>query len=193
MFKDRYFYPMAAIVIAAMINFALSFGERIDLTEHEILKNGYVMKGEELARLMAQPGTQSVFVSAAAGEPAYATLTSTAARDSIDPGPGIFAPLGPEYERAFASRRLRMTITARPSRLNPLEKFDMAYFTGSIDSGWKPRQLKPGWSDYVMEFRPSAEAQKQGVDYFSIWPGETAELLNMDIKEMRVEVLDPPS
>jgi len=194
MLKDRYFYPLAAFIVLAIIGLSLSLGERVDLTDREIWDNGYVMEGEDLVRLTAQPGTQAVFVAAAGGEPAFARLTSTASRESLPRGPGVFAPLGPQYERAFATHKLRMTITARPSRINPLEHFDMGYFTaGAGDSGWKRRSLKAGWSDYVMEFTPGALTERQGLDHFSVWPGETAELLNMDIKKMTVDVLDSPN
>ena len=155
MLKDRFFYPLAALIVVAMVAVALSFGERIDLTDREIWNSGYTMTGEDLVRLTAQPGTQAVFVAAASEEPAYARLTSTAARDSLPPGPGVFAPLGPQYERAFASRDIRMTVTARSSRINGLETFDIGYFSaGSGDSGWKRKTLTADWKDYVLDFRP---------------------------------------
>lgn len=193
MLKDRFFYPLAALIVAGMVALALSFGERIDLTDREIWDAGYVMSGEDLIRLTAQPGTQAVFVAAAGGEPAYARLTSTAARDSLPKGPGVFAPLGSQYERAFATRNLRMTVTARASRINPTDSFDIGYFSaGSGDSGWKRKTLTSDWAQYTMEFRPGALTDRQGLDHASIWPGETGELLNVDVKEIRVTVLDPP-
>lgn len=193
MLKDKIFYPLAALIVVLMIALALSFGERIDLTDREIWDNGYTMSGEDLVRLTAQPGTQAVFVASAGGEPAYARLTSTVARESLPPGPGVFAPLGPQYERAFATNKLRMTITARASRLNPLETFDIGYFSaGSGDSGWKRKTLTPDWSEYVLEFRPGALTADQGLDHASVWPGDTAELLNVDIKEIRVVVINSP-
>ena len=195
MLKDRYFYPLAAVIVAGMIAFALSFGERIDLTDREIWDDGYTMQGEDLARLTAQPGTQAVFVAEAGGETAYSRLTSTAARATLPTDkPGVFAPLGPQYERAFATRKLRMTITARASRINPLDHFDMGYFSaGSGDSRLIRKELTTDWEDYVFEFSPGALTENQGLDHFSVWPGETAELLNMDVKYMHVEVLNPPS
>jgi len=193
MLKDRFFYPLAALIAVAMVAYALSLGERIELTDCEIWEAGYTMEGEDLIRLTAQPGTQAVYVAAAGGQPAYARLTSTAARDSLPPGPGVFAPLGPQYERAFATRNLRMSVTARTSRLNGLESFDIGYFSaGSGDSGWKRKTLDIDWSSYVMEFRPGALTGRQGLDHASIWPGETAELLNVDVQKITVEVLDPP-
>ena len=193
MLKDRFFYPLATLVVVAMIAIALSFGERIDLTDCEIWDAGYTMSDEDLVRLTAQPGTQAIFVAASAGEPAYARLSSTAARDSLPEGPGVFAPLGIQYERAFATRNLRMTVTARASRLNPLETFDIGYFSaGSGDSGWSRRVLTSDWELFKLEFRPGALTDRQGLDHASIWPGDTAELLNLDVREIRVEVLDAP-
>jgi len=190
MLKDRYFYPLAALVMIAMVAFALSFSETYELSEEDILENGYLMEGENLAHLAQQPGTQATFIAAVRSEPAFARLKSTAARDSLPPGPGTFAPLGPRYERVFAGRRLKMTITARSSRVSPLQEFDMGYFSaGSGDSGWKPRSLTPEWTEYHMEFIPGELNDTQGLDHFSIWPGKTAEPLNMDVLRMRIEVV----
>lgn len=194
MLKDRYFYPLAAAIVFAMVAIALSFGQRDDLTDIEIWENGYSMSGEELGQLTAQPGTQAVFIAATGGEPAYARLTSTAARESLPPGPGVFAPLGPKYEKAFAARDIRMIVTARASRLNPLESFDIGYFSaGSKDSGWRRHELTPDWKEYVLDFNPGPLTERRGLDHASVWPGETAELLNVDVKEIRVIVLDPPN
>lgn len=193
MLKDRFFYPLAALIVFGIVALALSFGDSIDLTDCEIWNKGYLMDGEELVRLTAQPGTQAIFVAAAGAEPAYARLTSTAAREGLPPGPGVFAPLGPEYERAFAAKLLRMTVTARASRQNPLETFDIGYFSaGSEDSGWKRHGLTPDWKDYVLDFNPGPLTERRGLDHASVWPGETAELLNVDVREIRVKVLAPP-
>jgi len=163
MLKDRFFYPIAAFIVVAMVAYALSLGERIELTDCDIWDNGYTMEGEDLVRLTAQPGTQSVFIASAGSEAAYARLTSTAARDSLPPGPGVFAPLGPQYERAFATRNLRMSVIARTSRINGLESFDIGYFSaGSGDSGWKRKTLTADWTPYVIEFRPGALTDRQG-------------------------------
>lgn len=189
MLKDRFFYPLAAIFVVVMTVVALSFGENSDLTVDEIRKSGYIMSGEDLVRLTAQPGTQAIYVPAFGEEPAYARLTSTAARDSLPSGPGVFAPLGLIYERAFATQNIRMTVTARKSRTNGLDTFDIGYFSaGSGDSGWDRKTLTPDWKDYVLDFRPGALTERIGLDHASIWPGETAELLNVDVKSIKVVV-----
>jgi len=102
----------------------------------------------------------------------------------------VFAPLNSDYERAFAGEKLRMTITARQSRSQPLEEFDMGYFTaGAGDSGWFRRALTPDWQDYSFEFTPGLPKATADIDYFGVWPGDSAEELSMDISKMRIEVL----
>lgn len=193
MLKDRFFYPLAAILVVVMIAAALSFGENSDLTVDQIRKEGYIMSGEDLVRLTAQPGTQAVYVPAFGEEPAYARLTSTAARDSLPRGPGVFAPLGPIYERAFAAQNIQMTVTARKSRINGLETFDIGYFSaGSGDSGWKRKQLTSEWTDFVLDFTPGALTERVGLDHASVWPGETAELLTVDVKVIKVVLRNAP-
>jgi len=55
MLKDRFFYPLAAIIAVSMVIYAMSFADNPDLSDCEIWTNGYVMSGEDLIRLAAQP------------------------------------------------------------------------------------------------------------------------------------------
>ena len=41
MLKDRFFYPLAALIAVAMVVVALSFSENLELTEAEIRTSGY--------------------------------------------------------------------------------------------------------------------------------------------------------
>jgi hypothetical protein len=194
MLKDRYFYPLAGLLIVAMVATALSFGGSRTIDAADIWRDGLTVEGEDLALLEAQPGTLSEYVASDGGEPAFARLSSNVARDIAPPGPGVFASIGPDYERAFGGRKLRLTITARASRTNGLDGFDMAYFTaGAGDSGWKPRELTLDWADYEMTFTPGVPGEGEPRDFFSIWPGTTAEQRFMDIRKMRVDVLDAPT
>jgi len=51
MLKDRFFYPLAALIAVAMVIFAMSFADTPDLSDCEIWKNGYLMSGEDFTRL----------------------------------------------------------------------------------------------------------------------------------------------
>lgn len=194
MLKDLFFYPLALLIVIAMIVTALSFAQKVDLTDETIWKTGYVMEGTDLSRLTAQPGTQAVFNAAAGGDPAFARLTSTTARENLPGGPGVFAAIGPAYERAFAGCRLQLTISARPSKINPLTDFDMGYWTdGSGNTGWVSKTLSPGWNDYIIpNFTPGPLTKDPDLDYFSIWPGVTAEAKSLDVRRMQIKVLNPP-
>jgi len=45
MLKDKIFYPLAALIVVLMIALALSFGERIDLTDPYLRHWGHNMSG----------------------------------------------------------------------------------------------------------------------------------------------------
>ncbi|WP_409432789.1 hypothetical protein ACJ3XI_11365 [Litorimonas sp. RW-G-Af-16] len=191
MLRDLYFYPLAALAISLIIGLALSFGNYDRPSDAELLREGYTMEGEDLTKLTTGTGTHSEFIAAVGDTPAFARLWSDIARDNIPPYAGVFAPLNSDMERAFAGRRLRMTVTARQSRNDPLTEFDMAYFTaGPGDSGWQRRQLTSDWAEYSFEFTPPLPTAEPDIDYFGIWPGDTAEPLSMDVAKMRIEVLD---
>jgi len=190
MLKDIIFYPLAAILFAFIIGGALSFGDYEYLSPDQIRTEGFTAQGKALADLTASPGTNYEYMAETPNSPAFVRLVTTLARDNALPSPGIFAALNSSYEQAFAEQRLRLTITARANRNNGLQHFDMGYFTaGSGDSGWQRRSLTSDWADYTFEFTPGALNEQSELDYFSIWPGETAEALTMDVRQMRIEVL----
>jgi len=196
MLKDIFFYPLAALIIGAMIYGALSIGDYEVLTPEKIRAQGYTVEGENLTTLTAAPGTNYDYMAQTDNSPAHARLVTTLARDVAPPSQGIFAVLNPDYELAFAGQTLRLTITARSSVQNGLTDFDMSYFTTSSGTtGWQRKVLGPEWADYVLEFKsgPLKDSSKGEGDlsYFAMWPGVTAEPLMMDVSRMRVEVISP--
>jgi len=104
MLKDRFFYPIAAAFIALMIWFALSRGTNIKISEACILENGYEARGDDLVSLTASPGTTYEFVGATATNPAHVIMMTEISRVDAPASAGIFAALGPDYEKAFAGR-----------------------------------------------------------------------------------------
>ena len=190
MLRDLYFYPLALMVIAAVIGAALMSGEHETLSPQDILEQGYSAEGQGLSRLVASPGTNYEFVSEKGSQPAYVIMWTDIARANIGGSAGVFAPLGPDYERAFGGQDLRMTITARQSAANPLTEFDMGYFTATVgDSAWQRRALTPDWQDYSFTFSPNPPRGEADIDYFGIWPGEAGSGQRMDVSKMRIEVL----
>lgn len=194
MLKDRFFYPVALAVIAAMIWFALSRSSAVKLSDACIWQNGFISQGEDLITLTASPGTAYEYVGATPTDPAHIIARTEIPRREAPASAGIFAALGPDYERAFAGQQIRVTVRARQGRKNPLEEFDMGYFTaGAGDSGWRRRVLNPQWQDYVLDFAPKPPNADPDIDYLGVWPGEAGEQKTMDIEFMKVDVLSKPA
>jgi len=194
MLKDRFFYPIALALIAAMIWFALSRASVTKLSDACIWQNGFVTQGEDLITLTASPGTAYDYVGVISADPAYIVAMTEIPRRNAPASAGIFAALGPDYERALAGQKIRVTVRARQGRKNPLAEFDMGYFTaGAGDSGWHRRTLTPDWQDFTLDFSPKPPNGDPDLDYFGIWPGEAGEQETMDIEFMKIDVLSKPA
>ena len=193
MLKDIFFYPLAALIIGAMIFGALSFGDYEVLTPENIRANGFTVEGPDLATLTAAPGTNYEYIAETVNTPSHARLVTTLARDVAPSSQGIFAVLNSDYESAFENRHLRLTITARSSVHNGLADFDMSYFTTNAGAtGWQRKTLTQDWSDYVLDFKFGALKGESDLSYFSIWPGITGEPLTMDVSKMHIEIIGAP-
>lgn len=194
MLKDRIFYPIALALIAAMIWFALSRSTVVKLSDACIWQNGFSTQGEDLVTLTASPGTSYEYVGATPTDPAHIVTMTQIPRKDAPLSAGVFAPLGPDYERAFAGQTIRITVRARQGRKAPLEAFDMGYFTaGAGDSGWRRRSLTQDWQDYTLDFAPKPPNGDPDLDYMGIWPGDEGEQKTMDISSMKIDVLSKPA
>jgi len=194
MLKDRFFYPLALAFIAGIIWFALSLSTQTKLTDACIWHNGFIAQGEDLITITASPGTAYEYVGATPSNPAHIVAMTQIPRRDAPASAGIFAALGPDYERAFAGQKIRLTIRARQGRKDPLTQFDMGYFTaGAGDSGWRRRTLTPEWKNYVLDFAPKPPTSDPDLDYMGIWPGEAGEQETMDIEFMKIDVVSKPA
>ncbi|CAM3716082.1 hypothetical protein [Litorimonas haliclonae] len=190
MIQDRFFYPLLILVIAVIVTVAMLPSCRDNLSEAEIISEGYLMEGDDLALIQASPGTTVDFVGETSAEPAYITAAAHLSRNSAPASAGVFAPLGSDYEQALAGRDLRMTLTARQGGTNPTSSFRMGYFTaGAGDSGWKAFDLTPEFQDYSFTFTPPVPTEAPDLDYFGVWPDEEGEQREMDISRFKIEVL----
>jgi len=190
MLKDRYFYPLAIALIIGMIYFAMSKADYTVLTEDMILENGFIVADENLSTLTASLGTLYSYTGKTPQTRAFVTMKTNIARKDTPASAGVFASLGPDYETAFARQNLRMTIRARQGQKNPLEHFDMGYFTSDVgDSGWIRQRLTPNWENYSIEFTPNMPVNDLGVDYLGVWPGENGGHETMDVEFIKVDVV----
>jgi len=189
--KDFYFYTLSATFIATSILIAMMHSTEIKVSDECIVENGFIAQGKELKNLTSSPGTSFTFVAASQSSPAYITASSHVPRVNAQASAGIFAVLGPDYERVLGGRALSMTVSARKNRAYALDEFDMGYFTaGAGDSGWKTRKLTNVWRDYVLYFTPTSSQSEPDIDYLGIWPGVRGEKKLMDLRYIKVKVLD---
>lgn len=191
MIRDRFFYPLIAILVVVIVSIAMLPSCREDLSDKEIRTQGYVVQGDDLALIQASPGTTVVVVGKTPNEPAFVTASAHLSRQAAPASAGVFATLGSDYERVFAGKTLKMTLTARQGDPNPTDAFRMGYFTaGPGDSGWKTFQLSPEFQDYSFTFAPPLPNAEPDLDYFGVWPDEDGQQREMDISRFKVEVLN---
>lgn len=191
MIQDRFFYPLLILVIAVIVTVAMLPSCRDNLSEAEIISEGYLVEGDDLALIQASPGTTVVFVGETSAEPAFITAAAHLSRNSAPASAGIFAPLGSNYEQAFAGKNLRMTLTARQGSANPTPDFKMGYFTaGAGDTGWKRFDLTPEFQDYSFTFTPPVSSEAPDLDYFGVWPDEAGRQREMNISRFEIKVLE---
>jgi len=190
MLKDRFFYPIALALIAAMIWFALSRAQLEDIIRADVCESGYIMKGEDLVQLVAAPGTNYDYFAAQRDNAAYVTLNSHIARDKAPPSTGVFAPIGYQYAQVFHGKTIRMTIRAKEGRRNPLQSFDAGYF--SLTAGttnWKTFELTDAFQDFSFDFTPRKADKTEDIDYFGIWPGVEGKQTTMDVESFQIKIL----
>ena len=189
--KDFYFYTLSASFVAISIAVAMMQSTGPKVSDECIVENGYIVQDKKLENLTSSPGTNFTFVASTQSSPAYITALSHVPRTKAQASAGIFAVLGPNYERVLGGRALLMTVSARKNKANALDEFDMGYFTaGTGDSGWKSRKLTAAWRDYVLYFSPAPSQDEPDIDYLGIWPGAGGEKKLMDVRYIKLEVLD---
>jgi len=195
MIRDRYFYPLSAIVVAAMIWIALSFSQSPRLSIDEIRLEGFVTTGEDLVTLTASPGTNYSYIARTNISPAHVVMWTDVPRADATPSAGVFASLAPQFETAFAGQTLRLTVRARKGRRSPLTTFDAGYYTGEGgNSGWKPFRLTSTFQDYSFDYAvpERGEDAEPDLDYFGIWPGSSGDQRTMEVSRLEIEVLSTP-
>lgn len=187
MFRDRIFYPLAVVVVAAIIGLALSFGGGEDFSDEQIIAEGWSLSGPDLNALTISPGSNGAFVAEDGG---YIQLSQFTADGDGPASIGVFATLGPAHERAFAGRPLRLTFRARAGRINPLKEFDVAYYPmEGPPSGWTTFELGPDWQDYTVNYTPPIIDAMENVDLVAVFPGRAGENQTVDLASMKIEVL----
>jgi len=191
--RDMFFFPLAALFVAGIIYFALNAGGEAETrSDAEVLQNGYVMSGPDFVALTASPGTNFIAPDVETGEPNYAVLSAQMAREKAQASIGVFATLGPQYEKVFAERNIEITVRARKSDSQPSGSFEAGYYTlDAGSSGWKTFELTDNFEDYMFNFRPGLPQDEAEIDYLGIWPSPKGENKSIDVERITVKVVNP--
>ncbi len=189
--KDRFFYPLLALVITGILYLAIQPGIRHgNLSPEDIASEGYILSGLDLQSLTAAPGTEVSFIDGQNKLPLLAVLLSNNPREFVGKSAGVFGTLGPNYEIGFGGHDIEITITARAGRYKPLSEFDVGYFTVGVgDSRWQRFTLSANFEDYSFIFKPNPPEGKPGNDFVGIWPGDAGKSETMELKSIKIQVL----
>lgn len=188
--KDWLFYPIVIALVGGMIAYALSFSDTTGT--REAVTNEIVIEGRDLQTLFAAEGTTFSIAGDASNPAAYAVLSAHVSRQNAPPSAGVFITLSPAYETKFAGQDLRITVNARKGRANPLDRFEVAYFTvGAGDSGWQVFELGNDFRDFSFTFTPGLPNGAASNDFVGIWPDNAGRGRTMDVKSLKVEIVAP--
>lgn len=183
--KDRFFYPLAMLIIGGMIAYAMSFS--VDNTPINV--DIYERQGIELEELFPSPGT-TVYMGSF-GEDSYAVLSAHMNRDIAVSSAGVFGTLGPAYESNFGGATIRIAVRAKQGEISPSPAMELGYFTSGVgDSEWQKFELLDEYADYSFDFTPNPPTEK-GNDYIGIWPDPSGKGGTIDVQSVRVERLRP--
>lgn len=185
--KDWLFYPLAILVVIAMTAYALSFGDKPNDTD---LSDGYIVEGEYLHSLQIPPGAKLDIETSLTSTDITATMTSFVALKDAKSA-GIHASLPPLYQEEFFGYPLVFTIEAKAGDRKPLERFNTAFFSQKMSSGWKTFELSDTYQTYSFEFTPKDLDIEDRFAFFGIWPDEDGLERTMQVRKLSIKKLNP--
>lgn len=190
--RDRFFYPLLVVIIGVILYLANLPGDRHkEKTPEQVSLTGYTMDGAKLEKLTAAPGTYVNYIGGQGGETLIAVMATNIPRKLAEASAGVFGMLGPNYEKGFGGHTIKITITARAGKENPLEEFKAGYFTVGVgDSGWRKFTLSDNFEEHSFTFKTNPPKGKPANDFVGIWPGDEGKNETMELKSIRIIVVD---
>lgn len=200
---DKFFFPLAALVIGLMI-WAATLRTNAGCPTGSVggADTNYtkiIISGEQLNRFITngqlekQPCTP--------GEAYQLSLKATDIPLASAPDAGPHFRLATDIERTASERRIRITVRARAmmqdeaqdgaqnTTQNGAKSLEIIYFTGVRGgSGWQDFPLTDTFEDYSFEYIPPQAGTEPGVDFLGIRPGPAAGENGLEIE--RVELVN---
>ena len=186
--KDYIFYPLCALVIGAIIYYALSFATEVEPID---VSDGFKIEGEQLQYLQIPERLECSLITDDVTNITAVSMTSNVNKGVAPPSAGISTRLGKEFEDAFTGKTIVMTVRARASEQNPSPSFQMGYFSiGANSSGWEEFDLTDRYENYSLKFKKNIPQGEAGGDFAGIWPDIEGLGRRMIVESITVNVVE---
>ena len=175
--QDRFFYPLAVLLAAALIGLALlpAYGARPD-GPVSVGTGSYArieVSGLDLNRL--QPGEGAERTLLTGGGPPRLRIATTEVRLPDDPVRGPHFPIEADIEQAFGAHVVTIHVEARAAPERPARRLELNYSTGRDgESGWQAFDLGEDWATYTFTYRVPPKLGANGLAYLAVRPGPAA-------------------
>ena len=191
--RDRFFYPLALLIIAAIVALAVLPGvKRAGLNNEQILREGYVLTGENLSKLTSASTIFVDYVRDQDGVIDLARAYGNMSRDMAPPSVGVFGTMSASYNKIFAGHSLEVKVRVRRSPGSTIEQFDLGFFTlGKWSSRWHKFTPTDSYQDFSFIYEAPPELADQPVSRIGVWPGDKGDSQPLDIQSMTVKIVQP--
>ena len=186
--KDSVFYPLIAIVVAAMVLSALflgwrqpqcgPFGGADGPDDYSLI----ILEGSDLCRMEGYIGYDLSL------EDDVLTIRAEHDANLADVQRNAHFRLGPDLETVYAGHKVRISVTVKPTDGGGAEAFEFNYSTGKAgNSGWIRFDLKPDWETYTAEIDVPRKLLENNValDYISVRPVVPEKTRGIELREIR--------
>jgi len=181
--KDWLFYPLFVLIAGSMVFFAWSRGEA---PEPITAADGFVIKGPDLQRLTAAPGTTLSF----SKDYSHAVMGADFTSD-VQKSAGVFVLLDARYSEVLAGKDLEITVRARAGTSKPSQQFMVTFLphtSGKVR--WKTFEPTAEFQDYKLTTTLGPFLKDQPEIYFGIWPDKDGRSRTLEVEKYEIRVAE---
>lgn len=186
--RDLVFYPVIALIVAAMVVGALwlgwqrpacgPFGGADGPEDYSLI----ILSGQDLCRMQGYEGFDLDL------EEDVLSIRLDAESNYADVQQNAHFVLGPDLETVYAGHKVRVSLTVKPSDGAGAEAFEFNYSAGAPgDTGWIQFELKPEWDTYTAEIDVPRKLLESSValDYLAVRPVVPEKTRGIELREIR--------
>jgi hypothetical protein len=194
--SDKLFFPLAFLVAAAFVLFALNPLATRPLTGPVSGGNrdaeDITVTGTELHRFVSgNLGRIEISPADGGGDPVV-HISRLAEQVYDNPVSGPHLVLAEDVEYALEHREIEVIVEARATGAFPASQFQIDYMAKPGDeSGWKTFDLTPQFASYSLHYKTPPRGDAQGYDYVGVRPVAPDKRRTMEVRSVRIHALGP--